>query len=189
MSLESDNPLDRAASLEALLFVGSEPLSIEALSRALLCSEEELIAAVGDLQTRLDSSGSSLQILSIAGGYQLATRPAYSVIIGRLLARQRGKLSRPALETLSIIAYRQPITQPEIEAVRGVGCASVLTTLIERELIEEAGRRAAPGRPILYRTTQNFLHYFALEDLADLPPLEDAASPDEVRSAMDSVDP
>jgi segregation and condensation protein B len=162
----------RAAQAEAVLFVAGEPLSIGEIARALECTSDEAEDALSALQTRLDESGSSLQILSIAGGYQLSTRPAYAEVIGRLLTRETGKLSRAALETLAIIAYRQPITQPEIEAVRGVGCTSVLRTLVERNLIAEAGRKPTVGRPILYATTPSFLHYFALKDLSELPPLE-----------------
>lgn len=162
----------RVAQAEAVLFVAGEPLSVGEIARALQCANDQAEEALSALQTRLDESGSSLQILSIAGGYQLSTRPAYAEVIGRLLTRETGKLSRAALETLAIIAYRQPITQPEIEAVRGVGCTSVLRTLVERNLIAEAGRKPTVGRPILYATTPSFLHYFALKDLSELPPLE-----------------
>ena len=108
----------------------------------------------------------------------MATRPEHAEAVGRLLARSSSKLSRAALETLAIIAYRQPITAPEIDAVRGVSSASVLKTLLERRLIAEAGRKATIGRPTLYATTPDFMHYFGLADLSQLPMIEtDAPEP------------
>ena len=166
------NCTDLVAAVEAVLFVAGEPITVEAMARVLQISEEQVLTAVGALRQRLDESGSALQVIAIAGGYQLCTRPTVSEFVARLLAREQGKLSRAALETLAIIAYRQPITQPEIEAIRGVACASVLRTLLDRNLICEAGRKSTVGRPILYRTTQSFLHYFALRDLSELPPLD-----------------
>lgn len=165
-------PLSLASALEALLFVASEPVPPERLAACLQCSPEELAEALHALQRRLDETGSGLQLMHIAGGYQLCTRPVFAEVVSRYLAREPSKLSRAALETLAIIAYRQPITQPEIEAIRGVGCTSVLRTLLDRDLICEAGRKATVGRPILYATTQSFLHYFAIKDLSELPPLE-----------------
>ena len=105
----------------------------------------------------------------------MATRPALAHGIGRLLAvpNQKSRLSKPALETLAVIAYQQPVTQAEIEAVRGVSADGVLKTLAERQLIAETGRKEVAGRPILYATTPDFLYYFGLHTLDDLPPLED----------------
>lgn len=162
----------RASAVECLLFVAGEPLTFKDIARALPCDEIEAEEALRDLQLRLGESNSGLQVVSIAGGWQLATRPDYAEVVGRLLARGASKLSRAALETLAIIAYRQPITQPEIEAVRGVAAGSVVKTLMERKLIVEAGRKQTVGRPILYATTPDFLHYFALRDLEELPPLD-----------------
>jgi segregation and condensation protein B len=171
--MQPDRQLDPSAAAEAVLFAAAEPLPIEELARVLRCDVNEARDALDGLNSRMESTGSALQVVAIAGGYQLATRPAYREVVGRLMTREPGRLSRAALETLAIIAYRQPITQPEIEAVRGVGCGSVLKTLLERSLIAEAGRRPTVGRPILYATTPSFLHYFALADLSELPPLED----------------
>jgi segregation and condensation protein B len=160
------------ATLEALLFVAGEPVSLPDLARALGQDEITSEAALRSLQIALTERGSGLQLLRIAGGWQLATRPEYAEAIGRMLMRGASKLSRAAMETLAIIAYRQPITAPEIEAVRGVSVSSVLKTLLERRLIAEAGRKEALGRPMLYVTTPDFLHYFAISDLSQLPPLE-----------------
>ena len=170
--------LQLAPAVECLLFVGGEPLSVSDLARALQCEEAAAELALRELQTSLAEQGRGLQVIQIAGGYQLSTKPEFSEPIARLLARSAPKLSRASLETAAIIAYRQPITQPEIEAVRGVGCGSVLKTLMDRGLIEEAGRRNTVGRPILYATTRDFLHYFGLADLAELPPLEEGVLPE-----------
>jgi segregation and condensation protein B len=165
------------AALECLLFVAGEPVPIKDLARALAREELEIEAALRSLQISLTERGSGLQALRIAGGWQLATRAEHAEVIGRLLTRGASKLSRAALETLAIIAYRQPITAPEIEAVRGVSTGSVLKTLLERRLIMEAGRKAALGRPMQYTTTSDFLHYFGIADLAQLPVLEADAAP------------
>jgi len=165
-----------SAAVECLLFVAGEPLALRDIARALGTDEAAAEAAVRALQTELGARGSGLQVVRIAGGWQLATRPDHAEAVGRLLARSASRLSRAALETAAIIAYRQPITQPEIEAVRGVAASSVLKTLLDRRLIAEVGRKQAPGRPILYGTTGEFLHYFGLNDLSELPPLEDGES-------------
>ena len=164
--------MSQAAAVESLLFVAGEPLTLADLSRALSCSELETESALRDLQGSLIERASGLHLVEIAGGYQLATRPEHAESVARLLARGPAKLSRAALETSAIIAYRQPVTQPEIEAVRGVGCGSVLDTLRDRGLIAEVGRKQAVGRPILYGTTRDVLHYFGIADLAELPPLD-----------------
>lgn len=164
--------MNLVAALECVLFVAGEPLPLSEMARALLCDASTAEEALRELQLRLGEQGSGLQVVSIAGGYQLATRPDYAEAVARLLARGSNKLSRAALETLAIIAYRQPITQPEIEAVRGVAVGGVLKNLVDKKLVGEAGRKQAVGRPILYATTQEFLHYFAISDLSELPPLD-----------------
>jgi segregation and condensation protein B len=160
------------ATLECLLFVAGEPVTLADLARALGHNEIDTEAALRSLQVTLTERGSGLQLLRIAGGWQLATRPEHAEAIGRMLTRGSSKLSRAAMETLAIIAYRQPITAPEIEAVRGVSVSGVLKTLLERRLIVEAGRKEALGRPMLYVTTPDFLHYFGIAELSQLPPLE-----------------
>src|SRR5437762_871890 len=121
-----------SAAVECLLFVAGEPLTIPDVARAAAVEDSVAEAALQDLQRRLEESGSGLQVIEIAGGFQLASRPEYEEPIARLIARSASKLSRAALETAAIIAYRQPITQPEIEAVRGVASGSVLQTLQNR---------------------------------------------------------
>ena len=159
--------------VEALLFVSGEPLTLKALAKATEWDEEAVLEALGELQARFQGADSGLQVLEIAGGWQLGTRPDYATTIGKLLAPHANRLTRPGLETVTIVAYRQPLTQAEIEAIRGVNCDGVLKTLAERELIEEVGRKQTPGRPILYGTTPAFLHYFGLASLEELPPLPD----------------
>jgi segregation and condensation protein B len=165
--------LSHASAIECLLFVAGEPLSLQDLARSLCSTDIEAEIALRELQLRLGESGSGLQVVSIAGGFQLSTRPEYSETIGRLLARSGSKLSRAALESLAIIAYRQPITIPELESVRGVDSGSVVKTLLDRRLILETGRRPTAGRPALYSTTRDFLHYFGINDLAELPQLDE----------------
>lgn len=162
----------REAALECLLFVSGEPLAVTDLAGALESDPLAVEVSLRSLQASLTERGSGLQLMRIAGGWQLATRPEYAETVGRLLARSAPKLSRAALETLAIIAYRQPVTAPEIEAVRGVSVNGVVKTLLERRLITEAGRRQALGRPMQYVTTPDFLHYFGIADITELPPLE-----------------
>lgn len=162
--------------LEAYLFVAVEPVAPQEAARSLgveAAAVEEVLEDLVNAYARRIESG--LHIVRIAGGYQMATRPALAEDIARLLAApgSKARLSKPALETLAIIAYQQPVTQAELEAVRGVSADAVLKTLADRRLIKEEGRKAVPGRPILYGTTPDFLHYFGLHTLEDLPPLED----------------
>ncbi len=168
--------VDLPPLLEAYLFVATEPTQPAEVARLLhveAAAVEEAFEDMANAYARRINSG--LHIVRIAGGYQMATRPSLAEGIARLLAApgQKSRLSKPALETLAIIAYQQPVTQAEIEAVRGVNADGVLKTLTERLLIQETGRREVPGRPFLYGTTPDFLHYFGLNTLEDLPPLED----------------
>lgn len=160
------------AALECLLFVSGEPVALADLSRAVGQDEIAVEGALRHLQILLTERNSGLQLMRIAGGWQLSTRSEFAEVIGRLLTRGSSKLSRAAMETLAIVAYRQPITAPEIEAIRGVSVGGVLKTLQERRLVMEAGRKAALGRPMLYTTTPDFLHYFGIADLGQLPALE-----------------
>ena len=157
--------------LECMLFVSTEPLSATLLSEALGVEESAVDEEMRRFEEHLDAS-SGLQLMRVAGGYQLCTRPEYADYCGMILQPSRKKLSRAALETLAIVAYRQPCTGPEIEAVRGVCVDGVIKTLTDRELIKEAGRKQTPGRPVLYATTAEFLEYFGLNDLSELPDIE-----------------
>ena len=172
--------------IEALLFASGEPLTMRELEKATEWDADAVREALTELERVLDASSRGLVLMEIAGGWQLATRPDYAGAVGRLLAPRANRLSKPALETVTIVAYRQPVTQLEIEAIRGVACDGVIRTLMDRELIHEAGRRPTPGRPILYGTTAAFLHYFGLASLDALPPLAEDAEPED-RSAEASA--
>ena len=174
-------------ALEALLFVSGEPLPAERMARVLGVPEAVVRDALQRLAAACRAPGRGLELVEVAGGWQLVTRPEYARAVEELLRPRRQALSRAALETLAIIAYRQPVTRAEIEAIRGVQSEAGLRTLLERGLIREVGRKEAPGRPILYGTTPLFLQQFGLRDLSELPPPEqfrlDAAEPGEASDA------
>lgn len=172
-----DHELDTVAALEALLFVAGRPLSVNELASALELEEPLVEAAVARLARRLDHTR-GLELRRVAGGYQLVTRPEYATIVSRLNPPRRVRLTPAALEVLAVIAYRQPVTRAEIEAIRGVNSESSLETLIEYGLVQDVGRKDAPGRPILYGTTEKFLQVYGLNDLSDLPPLEEMMAKD-----------
>ncbi len=160
----------RLRALEAVLFMAAEPLEIADLAEILEVTPPE----AEDLACALEASYAhrGLQVSRIAGGYQVTTRPEYGPIVARLHKPERFRLSRAGLETLAIVAYRQPVTRPEIDAIRGVNSDSPLNTLLEYELVCEAGRKEAPGRPVLYCTTEGFLGHFGLNSIDDLPRLD-----------------
>jgi segregation and condensation protein B len=160
------------AVLECFLFVSPEPVTPAQVAAALDLDERAAREALEGLRERYASPG--LQVVRVAGGYQLCTRPEYGENVARFLRPPAQRLSRSAVETLAIIAYRQPITLPEIEAIRGVNSAGVLKTLLDRELLTEKGRKETVGRPILYVTTDQFLKHFGLKDLTELPLLEES---------------
>ncbi|MHB0912330.1 MAG: SMC-Scp complex subunit ScpB [Armatimonadota bacterium] len=170
-----DGKLNQA--LESMLFVSPQPLTVENVAKSLGIDVMEVERAVHEL--RLDYGGSGLQISRVAGGYQMCTRPEYADYISALLKPERSRLSRAALETIAIIAYRQPITQPEIDAIRGVNSDGVVRTLLERHLVHQVGRKETPGRPMLYATTDEFLSHFGLNEISELPELEDLPVPEE----------
>jgi len=155
-----------------VLFVSPGPVSLARLAYALGVEEAVAHRAVTELSARYERQKRGLAIVRLADGYQMCTHPDFLDYVIRVLETAPARLSRAALETLSIIAYRQPITLPEIEAIRGVDSAGVVRTLLERGLIEEAGRKDTVGRPILYATTEEFLVYFGLKDLSELPSLD-----------------
>lgn len=159
--------------LEALLFVAEGPQPAVALARACNVAEGQVEQALELLATRLQDRG-GLTLVKIAGGYQLSTKPEFSSIVAAFLQPNRQRLTRSHLEVLAIVAYRQPVTAAEIEGIRGVQSDYALRILVERHLVREAGRKKTPGRPILYATTDQFLHQFNLNSLEELPPLERA---------------
>jgi segregation and condensation protein B len=165
-------PERRAAAIESLLFVADRPVSLERLSETLEVETPVAREALECLRRRLTNSALLLQ--AVAGGYQLATRPEHGDLIRRFLQREHGEaLSKGALETLAVIAYRQPATRGDIEAIRGVRSDWHIERLLERQLIREVGRRHTAGRPVLFGTTELFLRYFGLNDLSELPAMGD----------------
>jgi segregation and condensation protein B len=166
------NP-ETLAALEALLFASDAPLELARITEVLELPAEEARAALAELAAACDTPGRGLAVVEVAGGYRLVTRPELAPVLVRLQRlRLKSRLSRAAVETLAIIAYRQPISRPEIEQLRGVNADAVVTALLERRLIRMVGRKAGPGRPILYGTTREFLEHFGLRDLGELPPFE-----------------
>jgi segregation and condensation protein B len=165
---------DRLAILEALLFVAEEPLPLPKLQEILGdAAPADTEASLQDLAVRLETDGRGLMVQEVAGGFRLATRPEVHAWVQQLQQVKPARLSRAALETLAIIAYRQPITRAEIEAIRGVAVDGVVRTLLERELVRMMGRKAEAGRPMLYGTSQQFLEHFGLRELGDLPTLRE----------------
>lgn len=171
------------AGLEALLFVAESPLTAQQLAAALQLDEAAVSEGLSQLQQRLDE-GSGLKMVRIAGGFQICTRPEWAAAIGRLLKPNRARISRSLLETLAVIAYRQPVTLAEIDAFRGVGSEYAVAQLVDRDLVHEVGRKPVAGRPILYGTTRGFLHQFNLDSLEALPPL---ATQDTMEAAAEAM--
>jgi segregation and condensation protein B len=178
------------AILESLLFVSAEPVPLERLMVVLgTVSKSELRQALQSLREDFDRAGRGLQMVELAGGFQIVTRAEHAPWIKRLArAKASPKLSRSAMESLAIIAYKQPIVRAEIEQIRGVEVSTVLRTLLERKLIRMVGRKDVPGRPIMYGTTKLFLQQFGLSDLSQLPPLREFKELGEAEQAMLPVD-
>ncbi|MDW7728867.1 MAG: SMC-Scp complex subunit ScpB [Bacillota bacterium] len=160
-------------TVEALLFLSEEPVKTEKLAAVLSISADEADALVRELKADLTSAERGVQIFEAAGGYQMGTLPELAPYIERAFSEDvSSNLSTAALEALAIIAYKQPVTRIEIESIRGVRSEHVLENLLKRKLIRISGRKEGPGRPLLYNTTPDFLKYFGLKDLAELPSLE-----------------
>jgi segregation and condensation protein B len=162
--------------VEALVFASPDPLTFKQLAKILDTEpKEEITAALAELKRRYQRSG-GLQLVEVAGGHQIVTRPELHEWVRRLFhERTTQKLSVQALETLAVIAYKQPITAMEVTEIRGVNTTGVVGTLLERGLVKIAGRKQVVGRPFLYATTREFLDRFGLKDLSDLPKVEDMA--------------
>ncbi|MBM3781464.1 MAG: SMC-Scp complex subunit ScpB [Acidobacteria bacterium] len=170
------DPAQLRAIVEALVFASSEPLSLKALCRVLADEPKEDVEAALEAVREAYSDRPGLHVVEVAGGFQITTRPELHDWVRRLFhERSAQKLSVAALETLSVVAYKQPITQAEIGEIRGVNVSGVLSTLLERHLVKIVGRKNVVGRPFLYGTTREFLLRFGLKDVSDLPRVEDMA--------------
>lgn len=156
--------------IESLLFVAEGPLTIDSIKKVLdLTEAKEIRNALAELMDEYETRRGGFLLSEVAGGYQLRSRPEYTEWIKRLIQPKPYRLSKSALETLAIIAYKQPIIRSDIEHIRGVDCGGVLRMLLERKLIRILGRKEIPGRPLIYATTKQFLQIFDLKDLKDLP--------------------
>lgn len=162
-----------SALLEALLFVADGPVEVSQLAKTLAVASEVIYSGVQQLDQAYVSTGRGLRVQEYNGKFQLVTRPAFASLIETFLNLDLNtRLSAPALETLAIVAYRQPVTRAQVEAVRGVDSSTMLRSLVQRGLIQENGRLEGAGRPILYSVTENFMHHFGLTGLNELPALE-----------------
>ena len=162
--------------MEAMLFAAGDPMPAERLSTLLDIPIEHVQAMLLELKEDMEQPGRGLCLIQAAGGYQICTRPEFAAVVEKLAVHQDPKLSPAAMETLSIIAFRQPVTRQDVEYIRGVQSDGVINTLIERRLIKEVGRKDTIGRPILFGTTEEFLGCFGLNSLAELPALPEAAT-------------
>jgi len=161
------------AQIEALLFASGNPIDARKISQIIEIPSEQVNVLIDQLILEMADDMRGLTIVKVAAGYQLCTKPELSTIVKKLAQVQDSKLSLAAMETLSIVAFKQPITKQEIENIRGVKVDKVLTKLVERQMIKELGRKETIGRPILYGTTDEFLKSFGLNRLQDLPPLNE----------------
>lgn len=165
---------DNDRIIEALLFASDKPLPVQLLAQVLELPHKEVTAAVEQLAVRLKETDAPVTLKEIAGGYELLTLPDYAPYIKKLYKNKlMSRLTRAALEVLAIVAYKQPITKQEVEIIRGVNSDGVYHTLLERKLIKIAGRKDAPGRPLLYGTTKEFMQYLGINTLDDLPKLDE----------------
>lgn len=179
------------ASVEAVLYASGDPIPMRSLKKVFPEAPDLIKDALSSLQEIYDQPGRGLQLIEVAGGWQITTRPEYHERVGRLFDSPRpSRLSIQALETLAVIAYRQPATVPEILELRGVRSAGVVRTLLERKLVKIVGRKKVVGHPLLYGTTKEFLVRFGLKDVKDLPQLKDMSEVfgDEVAQQMETLD-
>lgn len=166
------NKQQTLSALEAVLFASGEPISIERLSQVFELPPEKIEKHLALLGEKFDADGRGICLIRLENTYQLTSRTEYAEYIKKAFdLRRRTPLSPAALEVLAVIAYNQPVTKSFIEQVRGVDCSGVVSTLVEKGLVEERGRLELPGRPLLYGTTKNFLRCFSISDLGELPPL------------------
>jgi segregation and condensation protein B len=164
------------SAIEALLFVSGNPLTLDRLKGIFEAeaTPEQIEEQIRTLQREYSDRGAGIMLSEVAGGYQLATRPELFGWIRKFKAvKVSSRLSKPALETLAIVAYKQPITRTEVEAVRGVNIGGIMRNLMERRLVKIVGKKDVPGKPMMYGTTLDFLQYFGLKDLSALPTLKE----------------
>jgi segregation and condensation protein B len=177
------------SAIEAILFVAGNPLSLDKLKGLFEDVEQERIEAqLASLAQDYDSRGAGIMLAEVAGGYQLATRQEHASWIRKFKSvKVSSKLSRPALETLAIVAYKQPITRTEVEAIRGVNIGGIMRNLMERRLVKIVGKKDVPGKPMMYGTTPEFLQYFGMKDLSSLPTLKEFQELETAEEVMEEM--
>ena len=169
------NPIELKSALEAIIYAADEPATVEQLAAAVGEEKHIVRSALDELVASYAADERGVEIRAVAGGYRVYTKPQHHDLVRRFIKSLRPplRLTMPALETLAVIAYKQPVTQPEIQEIRGVNCAGVIETLLEKRLVTTAGRKQVIGRPILYRTSKDFLMRFGLSDVDELPSLKE----------------
>jgi len=183
---------DLKKALEAFLLVSSSPVHVAQVKETLGKNEEDIRAAFEELKTKYENDNAAFKIIEVAGGYRLSTSPDVANYLKKWFRGQKPRLSKASLETLSIIAYKQPITRSDMEAIRGVNIDGALGTLLDRGLIRIVGRKETVGRPFVYGTTRLFLEHFGLNTLRDLPALNEFAEIDlreDEKEKLDSLKP
>ena len=168
-------PIELKSALEAIIYAADEPATVEQLATAVGEEKHIVRSALDELVASYAADERGVEIRAVAGGYRVYTKPQHHDLVRRFIKSLRPplRLTMPALETLAVIAYKQPVTQPEIQEIRGVNCAGVIETLLEKRLVTTAGRKQVIGRPILYRTSKDFLMRFGLSDVDELPSLKE----------------
>jgi segregation and condensation protein B len=169
------NPQDLTSALEAIIYAADEPVALDQMAKSVEAEKPDVRAALDALVALSQAPDRGVEIRKVAGGWKMYTKPQHHDVVRKFIKSLRPpvRLTMPALETLAVIAYKQPVTGPEINEIRGVNCGGVLKTLLEKRLINTAGRKQVIGRPILYRTSKDFLMRFGLSDLEELPSLKE----------------
>ncbi len=175
--------------IEALLFASEKPISLEEIFQVLEADDKNTLKKlIDELKGEYESQGRGFRLIEVAGGFQVCTHPDFAPWLAKLFRSRRiSRFSKPALETLAIVAYRQPVTRAEVESIRGVNVEGVLRTLLEKGMVRIRGRKDSPGRPLIYGTTSQFLEYFGLNSLSELPRLEELVPPGPVGSDPSST--
>jgi len=182
----SDIKVRLRSIIEALLFVSDQPLAASKISEVVSVDEAEVKEILEDLANEYRRADRGFQLREVAGGFRLYSHPAYAPYIEKLiLSFDHRRLTQAALETLSIVAYKQPVTRADVAAIRGVNSDGVVNTLLNRGLVKEVGRQDIPGQPILYGTTTKFLESFGLRSIEELPPLDEFMPDDEVKQQIE----
>ncbi|MDD4894068.1 MAG: SMC-Scp complex subunit ScpB [Candidatus Omnitrophica bacterium] len=178
------------AVIEALLFASEKPLMLEQIKDALdNLATDEIRKNLGELKDEYEQANRGMRIVEVAGGFQMITAPVFASFLRKLYKGKRAeKLSTPALETLAIIAYKQPVTRSEIQAIRNVNVDTMVKTFVDKGLVRVAGRKKAPGRPRVYGTTRQFLEHFGLKSLDELPKIEGFLTPEAIGEKLEAAE-